>query len=235
MLHISTMQKHHGLNSSHNLPNPTEYVEAMLGEFSEWAYCEDTSTEQKGLWRSNAFKVKENHALDVEIGTGNGYFFAHQAKSNPNRNLVGFEIKYKPLVQSIRRARKAGCENVRICRYSAGLINQVFANGEINNVYIHHPDPWPKKRDWKKRLIQEDFLINLETLQRPDSFVEFKTDDQGYFDWAVERFKKSPYQLAELTYDLHNSEFANKNFVTTFEKIFISRGQPIFYAKLFKK
>lgn len=213
---------------------PTYYAEALLGEFSEWAYCEESTPGKKGKWRKEVFNVDESTPLDVEIGTGNGYHFAHYADTHPKRMFVGFEIKYKPLIQSIRRALLNGSKNARICRYTADVIQNVFKKDEIDNVIIHHPDPWPKKRDWKRRLIQDDFLKTLFELQKSGSIVEFKTDDRPYFDWALERFKRSPYELTGLSYDLHNSEFADQNYVTSFERIFLSKGQPIYYATLKK-
>lgn len=224
----------HGLNPTRQLPYPNKYVTALLGEYSTWAYCEETSPKFKGEWRQKSFNVDVATPLDIEIGTGNGYHFANYAQSNPGRLLVGFEIKYKPLIQSIRRTLKQGAENARICRYDAGRIDHIFAESEVNNIIIHHPDPWPKKREWKRRLIQDDFLKKIYKLQKINGVLEFKTDDKDYFDWSLKRFKTSDYEIVGVTYDLHNSEFSKNNFVTTFEKIFLDRGQSIYFAKMIK-
>lgn len=215
-----------------NLRRPTEYVNMLNGEYSQWAFNEERAPRCKGKWRNEVFGVEAGHPLDLEIGTGNGYFFAHLAEKNQNRALIGIELKYKPLIQSIRRALRAGGKDVRIARYDASLVNDLFAPGELNNVYIHHPDPWPKKRGWKHRLIQDDFLVTLHGLMRPSSFVDFKTDSRDYFEWAVERFKRSPFRLTRETWDLHHSEWKDENFVTHFESLFLAKGQPIHYARL---
>jgi tRNA (guanine-N7-)-methyltransferase len=119
-------------------------------------------------------------------------------------------------------------------RYDASSLTDVFAELELNNVYIHHPDPWPKKRHWKHRLIQTEFLEQLHGLMRSGSFMDFKTDSRDYFEWAVPLFKASRFQLTRETWDLHKSEWAGENFVTHFETIFLSKGQPIHYARLEK-
>ena len=221
------MEKKLRLCRTKGLPNPTYYAEALQGEYADWAFCEERSIQQKGRWREQIFGVEESTALDFEIGTGNGYHFAQYAQDNPKRCFVGAEWKYKPLIQSIRRALNAGAQNARILRYDAALVDHLFAENELNNVIIHHPDPWPKKKQKKNRLINSVFLKNIYRLQREASLLEFKTDNRDYFDWAVDFFKASDYRINGVTYDLHSSEYASKNFVTHFEKIFLAKGQPI--------
>lgn len=218
-----------------DLKRPTEYVTMLNGEFAEWAFNEEKAPQFKGQWRKEVYKVGEDHPLDLEIGTGNGYHFAHLAAKKPERCLLGIEIKFKPLIQSIRRALRAGAKNARIMRYDASLLEELFAPGELNDVYIHHPDPWPKKRQWKHRLIQTEFLDAVHGLQRPGSIIDFKTDSEDYYDWAIELFRLSKYEIVRETRDLHRSEWKDENFVTHFESIFLSKGQSIYYARLLRK
>ncbi|MCB0407829.1 MAG: tRNA (guanosine(46)-N7)-methyltransferase TrmB [Bdellovibrionales bacterium] len=216
------------------LPNPNEYVQALLGEFSAWAYDEEKILEFKGKWRQE-FQVLPETPLDLEIGTGNGFHFAWRAGQYPDRILIGLELKYKPLIQSIRRALRSDCKNARMGRYNAVLVKDLFVPGELNDIYIHHPDPWAKTSQNKHRLIQPEFLKNIFELQKSGSIVEFKTDSEDYFDWALPFFEKSPYHVIGWTRDLHHSEFAATNFVTQFESLFLRKGQPIYYAKLLKQ
>ena len=216
------------------LPNPTEYVIALDGECADHALNEERAVAMRGNWRSGAFQVGAEQALDLEIGTGNGFHFAHLAKANPDRSILGIELKFKPLIQSIRRALAAGATNCVIARYDASLIQDLFVSEELNNVYIHFPDPWSKKRQWKHRLIQTDFLDVLYGLMRPGSVLEFKTDNLDYFEWAAERFHASRFQVTRESRDLHKSEWASENFVTHFEGIFLSQGMKINYARLEK-
>lgn len=218
-----------------DLRRPTEYVMMMDGEYGGWAYNEERAPAMKGRWREEAFRVSAEHPLDLEIGTGNGYHFAHLARVHPGRALVGIELKYKPLIQSIRRAVRAGSTNARIMRYDAHRIDDLFVHGELNDVYIHFPDPWPKQRNWKHRLIQVGFLERLHDLMRPGSFVDFKTDSLDYFEWSVERFKASPFELMRETRDLHQSEWKDDNFVTHFERLFSQQGLKINHVRLIRK
>jgi tRNA (guanine-N7-)-methyltransferase len=221
------------ISRTKDIKRPNEYILALSGEFSQWAFDEEQAPRCKGRWRE-IFQMTSAQAIDVELGTGNGYHFAHQALKCPDRGLVGFELKYKPLIQSIRRAVRGGAKNARAVRYNASLIDRIFAEGEVDNVFIHFPDPWEKLRNHKHRMIQDEFLRRLHSVQKTGSRVEFKTDSREYFDWAMERFERSPYRIAGFSYDLHQSEFAARNYVTHFEKLFTRQGLPTHFAELVK-
>lgn len=222
------------LSLTRTIPKPTYYISAIDGEYSQYAFNEERSTKFKGAWRSEVFKVEDSTPLDLEFGTGNGHHFANHANTKPDRCLVGFELKYKPLIQSIRRALNDGAKNARILRYHAHNVDLAFAPQEINNVYVHFPDPWTRPKHFKNRIVCETFLKRLYELQRPGSFVEFKTDSREYFLWALQEIARSPYTLEFQTLDLHQSPLAESNFITTFEKIFMREGIQINYCRLRK-
>lgn len=214
------------------IPDPNAYVKAIYGEFAQWSYDEERTPEFRGQWRSQAFQAADSTPLDLEIGTGNGLHFAHLAARSPDRLILGIELRYKPLIQSIRRVIRAGGTNARVARYNASLLPELFVAGELNDVYIFFPDPWEKIRNYKHRIIQDEFLERLFQVQKPGSRLFFKTDSQDYFRWAMERFARSKYSIDAHTYDLHQSEFASGNFITQFERIFIRQGLKIGYALL---
>lgn len=211
------------LVKSRNLPNPNKYVLMMDDEFSGWVFNEEKAPQNKGQWREKC-GLQADAFLDLEIGTGNGYFFTDYCSRNPGRNLLGMELKFKPLIQSIKRSRTAKNVNGWAVRYHAALIDELFSPGELDNVFIYFPDPWPKKKHFKNRLITLEFLFNLYELQKPGSYLEIKTDHPGYFEWIMERLPRSPYKISRSTTDLHNSEWAQDNFMTHFEKLWTSKG-----------
>ena len=219
------------VSRTRDIPVPNEYILALQGEFSKWSFDEERGPECKGKWR-DIMGFSPDAPVDVELGTGNGFHFANYAARNPTRGFVGFELKYKPLIQSIRRAVREGSTNARIVRYNAYLIDHIFEAGEINDVFIHFPDPWEKLRNHKHRMIQDEFLRRLHLVQKPGSRVEFKTDSREYFDWALERFQRSDFKVAGHSYDLHQSEYLKGNFMTHFEKLFTRKGMPIHFAEL---
>ncbi len=209
------------------------YVELMYTEFKDWSF-DKQAVENKGKWREEVFECGPEVPIDLEIGTGNGTHFAQLTESHPERKFIGLELKFKTLVQSIRRSLRAGCRNARMARIRAEKITELFAPEEINNVYIHFPDPWPKPRHHKNRLIQTQFLLDMYSVMKPGSFVEFKTDDYPYFRWAVQYFRKSPFTISFYSEDLHKSSRQKQNFVTHFESLFLNKGQPIYICVLGK-
>lgn len=222
------------LCSTKDLKFQNEYTLALNGDLSAYAFCEARAPLQKGLWREKVFLKPPDSFLDLEIGTGNGTHLAHRALQAPERSLVGIEVKYKPLIQTIRRALRNNSTNARVCRYDAFLLPQLFSAQEIDDVFIHFPDPWVSPRKPRNRVFQAQNLAWLNELQKASGTIYFKTDSEEYFDWAVAETKGSPYQISFLTRDLHNSEKAKDNFITQFENIFLKKGQPIFAMDLVK-
>ncbi|MGE4130322.1 MAG: tRNA (guanosine(46)-N7)-methyltransferase TrmB [Bdellovibrionales bacterium] len=222
------------ISKTRSIPQPNAYVKAIYGEFREWSLDEEATPQFKGQWREKIFNASAETPLDLEIGVGNGLHFAARAQSYPNRCLLGVELRYKPLIQSIRRALREGSSNARVARYNAYLLESYLAEGEIDDVFIFFPDPWEKGRQHKHRLIQDDFLKSLYRVMRPGSRLLFKTDSADYFAWSTERFKRSPFHLQDWTSDLHGDGQARPNFITQFERIFIRQGLKIGYAELLR-
>lgn len=211
------------------------YVEMMYGDYKDYSF-DERAEQYRGKWRQVVFKTDSaHHPMDLEVGTGNGTHFAKISQAHPERCFVGLELKYKTVVQSIRRCLKNSSINARMVRYAAEDITRLFNDEEINDVYIHFPDPWPKKKHHKNRLIQTAFLNDLYRVMKPHSFVEFKTDDWDYFLWARDFWARSPFEMVFYTEDLHNSFRREQNFVTHFESLFLKKHQPIFYIRLMKK
>lgn len=222
------------INVTKDLPHQNAYTLALNGEYSHVAFDEMRAPLNKGKWRSDVFKVEANLPMDVEVGTGNGTYFAHHAQTHSQRLLVGLELKYKPLIQSIRRAMNRDCKNAAIARYHAFNIDELFTEGEIDNVYIHFPDPWTSPHKPKNRFVSKQNLEILHRLQKPGSFINFKTDSLEYFLWAMDEIRQSPYKILFETQDLHNSEMKSENFETAFEKIFLREGIKINLVRLQK-
>ncbi len=220
------------INSTRELPHQNFYTLALNGEYSHCAFDEERAPKNKGNWRNQVFECADSCSVDLEIGTGTGTFFAHQALKKPERKLIGMELKYKPLIQSIRRALAAGAKNAAICRYHAFNTDELFAEAELNDIYIHFPDPWVTPRKPRNRTVNAELLKRLHQLQRQGSKVYFKTDSREYFLWSLEEIKNTPYELSFQTLNLHQSEKAQDNFITGFEKIFLKQGIEINYLEL---
>lgn len=224
------------VNITTDLPHQNEYTLALNGEYSHIAFDEVRAPGNKGKWRSHVFKVdNQQMPMDLEVGTGNGLHFAHHAIKHPERLLVGIELKYKPLIQTIRRATSGGAKNAAIARFHAFNLDQLFDDGELNNVYIHFPDPWVTPRKPKNRFVSKDNLDLLYRLQKPGSYIDFKTDSREYHLWSLDEIAQSKYKMVFETQNLHHSEMASQNFLTQFEKIFMAKGIEINAVRLLKE
>lgn len=220
------------LNLTRTLKTPNKYTRGLEEDFAEFAFSEERAPANKGKWRSQVFKVSDEIPMDLEIGTGNGFHFGHRALTAPNRCIVGLELKYKPLYQAIRRTFKAGAKNAAMCRYHAFNIEDLFVEGEVNDIYIHFPDPWTSPKKPKNRVVNRSMLAILHQLQRPGSMIEFKTDSREMFLWALGEIAASPYKIEAQSLDLHKSEHAEGNFMTFFESLFVKDGIEINYIRL---
>jgi tRNA (guanine-N7-)-methyltransferase len=223
-------------NLTRHLPKPNAYALALDNEYKEFAFNEERAPLNKGHWREKVFKCANEKALDVEIGTGAGTHFANYANKHLDRYLVGLELKYKPLIQSIRRAQVSGARNSAICRYHAFDLDLLFAENEINHMFIHFPDPWVTPRKPKNRVVNFKNLELIYDMQRAGSYLEFKTDSREYFLWSLDEIKKTRYKVEFETLNLYKDggEYLAQNFQTTFEKIFVRQGIEINYIKLSK-
>lgn len=229
------------INLTRTLPIQTEYSLALENEYKDIAFSEERAPANKNKWRQQVFKVSEEFPMDVEIGTGAGHHFAHWVQKHPERALVGLELKYKPLIQTIRRAKVAGSKNAAVCRFHAFNLDLLFDVAEVNNVFIHFPDPWTSPYKPKNRVVNRIILDLIYNMQRPGSFLEFKTDSREYFLWALNEIKASRYRIEFQTLNLYGetdsavgARYLQENFATGFEKIFTKQGIEINYIRLIR-
>ena len=220
-----------------DLPKPNKYAVALDTEFKDRAFNEERAPLNKGFWRKNIFNVSNDVPMDVEIGTGSGMHFAHHVKKNPTRCFVGLELKYKPLIQTMKRTFLTGGKLAAMCRYHAFNLDLLFDDLEINNVFIHFPDPWTTPRKPRNRVFNRNMLMIIYKMQRPGSFLELKTDSREYFLWALDEIKETPYEIEFQTLNLDSvdNDYKRNNFQTGFEEIFVKQGIEINYIKLVKK
>lgn len=166
----------------------------------------------------------------ADLGCGSGNFLRHWAQREPQTRFVGFELRYKRLVLGARKLRKWGIDNVRMAQARAEEIEQWFGAESLTRVHVNFPDPWPKKRHRKNRLIQEPWLEKLNQVLRSDGQFWFKTDHREYFESSLELIERTPhFEVDQLSWDLHNSEYAAENILTEFEMLFRSKGLPVYH------
>ena len=103
-----------------------------------------------------------------------------------------------------------------------------FAEGEIEKIYLNFSDPWPKERHARRRLPSSEYLRRYDKILAQGGVIEFKTDNRGLFDFAVEETAQSAFEIAQITYDLHHDPSMNAgNIMTEYEEKFSKKGNKI--------
>ncbi|MBX2796191.1 MAG: hypothetical protein KTR31_00940 [Myxococcales bacterium] len=133
----------------------------------------DQAWRQRGQWGACFGRDADLH---VEIGSGNGFFLAELAQRLPQANVLGIELRYKRTVLCGKKIRHAGVTNARIARYHAAFLDDLFEPGSLAALYVNHPDPWPKERHEKNRLISRWFLEDVARFLRPGAPFRLKSD-----------------------------------------------------------
>ena len=111
----------------------------------------------------------------------------------------------------------------------ARQLPEVFAEGEVDRIYLNFSDPWPKDRHAKRRLTSHEFLARYEKILKKNGTLEFKTDNKDLFDFSLEELKNAEgWELTSFTYALHNDVLLSEgNVMTEYEEKFSSIGNPI--------
>ena len=181
--------------------------------------------------KGNFFKLfGNNHPIHIEIGMGKGKFIHAMAKLNPQVNYVGIEKYSSVLLRALEKMdrEEEPLPNLVFIRMDAENIEKVFAEGEVDGIYLNFSDPWPKDRHAKRRLTSTTFFGRYNKILKKDGKVEFKTDNRPLFEFSLESVKEAGWNLVEHTFDLHHHETMNEgNIMTEYEEKFSSMGNPI--------
>lgn len=182
---------------------------------------------KKGLFRKEVFG--NDNEIHIEIGMGKGRFLMDMASIHPDINYVGIEKYSSVLLRAIQKQQQLLLPNVIFIRMDAETITEVFAPSEVDRIYLNFSDPWPKDRHAKRRLPSREFLKRYDQILKPDGVVEFKTDNEDLFRFALDEVEPAGWNLDAVTYDLHNDPVMNEgNVMTEYEEKFSSLGNPIY-------
>lgn len=154
----------------------------------DYSLLETTFTPPQDIDFTNWNEVFNNeNPLNLEIGCGNGHFLTQQALKNPSENFIGIDLKDYRIVKSRMKENLLNLSNVRwICGEAKISIERMFPDESLEKIYMTFPDPWPKKRHWKHRLFQADFIpLIARKLTNSGKFI-FISDHEGYYQWCLE-------------------------------------------------
>lgn len=182
------------------------------------------ATENKGKW---AEYFGNNHAICVEIGCGKGRFIIENAKRYQDINFIGIERQTTVIAIAARKIEQY-LPNLALVCDSAAKLSDLFETGEIERIYLNFSDPWPKKRCMKRRLTYREFLQSYRHVLGEKGEIFFKTDNKGLFEFSLNEFCADKWNLSNICFDLHNSEYMENNIMTEYEQKFSEKGMPIY-------
>ena len=176
----------------------------------------------KGAWRD----LKPGcAALWVEVGCGKGKFTAETAQANPDVLLIAVERCREAMVVAMEKAQAMGLTNVFFIDMDVANMEEIFAPGEIDRLFINFPDPWPRKKNAKRRLTYRTFLEKYCHVVRENGEIHFKTDNAPLFEFSLEEFAACDLEVKNVTRDLHKDGIVG--IMTGYEEKFHALGTPI--------
>ena len=199
-----------------------------LGAFSDFVLRDHEAEAHKSKWNKEVFK-KEGE-LFLEIGTGAGHFMIDYCRDHPDVNFVGLDYRFKRSFALAKKLSEVLVKNFRYLRAKGERIEFMFEENELDGIFYFFPDPWPKTKHNKKRLIQEQFLKSAYKTIKPGGIFYIKTDHDDYALWMEKEIKKSGLFDVILEIRDFRAEYPDHllaKYTTGFEKIFLEQGVKI--------
>jgi len=143
------------------------------------------------------------HRVVLEIGSGKGRFLLSGATEQPDVNFIGIEksLHYHRVIRD--RVTKRGLSNIRLINHDAFLVlRDMLAGASIDEIHIYFPDPWPRKREQKRRIIRPEVLTEIKRVLVPGGSGIYVTDHRAYFEAAapvIEQFFRSERRVPTAT------------------------------------
>ena len=180
----------------------------------------------RGAWQ-NLFEKKQ--PIEIEIGCGKGKFIYESALKYPDKNFIGIEKYDSVIVRALEKLIQHPLNNLILVRMDATHIEDVFALGEVDHVYLNFSDPWPKRRHAKRRLTSPRFLQRYQAILEDKTSIEMKTDNFGLFEYSMMTFNHDEaFQIKDISLDIYHGDYRD-NIQTEFEMKFVEEGKPIYY------
>ena len=186
-------------------------------------------------WRTLGFPADWDAAfgfagpLELEVGFGDGRFTVRRAASEPATRYVGLEVSSGSLQRALRRIKRHGLANVLIAKVGAEFaLRELFAAGSLGGIVVNFPDPWPKEKHVKHRLLKRAFFELAATRLVPGGEVRLATDHEEYRDFATEQASESGL------YDVTRPQPPEAVFETKYALKWRDLGKPLYYV-VFKR
>jgi tRNA G46 methylase TrmB len=175
---------------AHHPIRRSAYADPFLAA-GDFAFADEATFAHRGRWRTFfAARIGQTYAgrAIFEIGCNDGELLAAVAARHPEMAFVGIDWKFRALHTAAQRVTSAQLKNVALLHGRGQDIARIFGDGEVDEVWLLHPDPCDKPQELRNRILAEPFLLNVHRVLVADGSLILKTDHAGYYQWALELF-----------------------------------------------
>ena len=187
--------------------------------------------EKRGKW--NDFFGNDNPIV-LELGCGKGEYTVGLAKQDPSKNFIGIDIKGARLWRCAKTALEDNLKNVAFLRTQIELIDELFAQDEVSEIWITFPDPQIKYKRTKHRMTNEAFLGKYKKILRPDGLMHLKTDSEFMHGYTLGLLHGLGLEVNYANHDVYKNEGSPREVLelqTFYEKQYLEKGKPITYIQ----
>ncbi|CAN7307575.1 tRNA (guanosine(46)-N7)-methyltransferase TrmB [Paenibacillus sp. LjRoot56] len=191
----------------------------------------------KGKW-SELFG--NNNPIHAELGMGKGRFISEMSRKYPNINFIGVDM-YDELIRKASEKAKVAHEitveneedavlsipNLRLMLFNIEHIEEAFAEGELERVYLNFSDPWPKKKHARRRLTHPGFVAKYQQILNDKGEIHLKTDSQSLFEFSLNSFADMGLRMRNISLNLHVDGIHPDHVMTEYETKFAGQGMNI--------
>jgi tRNA (guanine-N7-)-methyltransferase len=185
----------------------------------------------KGKWGSH---FKNNDPIVLELGCGKGEYTIELAKKNTDKNFIGIDIKGARFWRGAKTALEDNLDNVAFLRTQIELIDTIFAENEISEIWITFPDPQIKYKRTKHRMTNQRFLEKYKRVLKPDGLVNLKTDSEFMHGYTLGLLHGLDLEIIYANHDVYKNEGSPKEVLeiqTFYENQYLEKGKPITYIQ----
>ncbi len=192
----------------------------------------DQKYELKGNWNKTFFK--NNNPLVLELGCGKGEYSVALAQKFPNKNFIGIDIKGARFWRGAKTAIEENIPNVAFIRAQIELIEYLFAENEVDEIWITFPDPQIKYKRTKHRMTNADFLQRYKRILNAEGVVNLKTDSEFMHGYTLGLLHGAGHEVIYSNHDVYKQEGSPDEVTsiqTFYEGQYLEQNKPITYIR----
>jgi tRNA (guanine-N7-)-methyltransferase len=187
--------------------------------------------EWRGKW--NSF-FKNNNPIVLELGCGKGEYTVGLAQRNPDKNYIGVDIKGARFWRGAKSALEQGLGHVAFLRTQIELVDQLFGENEVDEIWITFPDPQIKYKRTKHRLTNPMFLEKYKQILKPNGIIHLKTDSEYMHGYTLGLLQGLGHEICYANHDVYRNEGSPSEVLeiqTFYENQYLEAGKPITYIQ----